>query len=147
MELERGVQRDDERGGEAQQHMEVQPVASQALPAEPRPVLAQGVEEDDQEHGKTKDAELDPDASAGPEQHMLRHERAVIGAGCVVIKAISQDAYDQGDGNDVAGNQAQPVTGFRILCGDRYRGLQRGWGGGCAHFCATCSSVVTENCL
>ena len=55
---------------------------------------------------KPRDAKLDPNAAARPEQQMLRHEWAVVGAGRVVIEAISRDADDQRDRNGVSGKQA-----------------------------------------
>src|ERR1700687_5556506 len=146
MEFERRVQRDHKRRGEPEQNVKIKPVARVALPAKPGPALAQGVEKDHQEHNNAEHPKLDADASAGLEQRVLRHERTVVGAGGVVVNAVGRDSNDQSDRDDVADEQAKLVTCLGIA-GVRQGGRDWGWGGSCAHFWATCSSVATENCL
>src|SRR5581483_8611962 len=43
LELERGVKSDDERGGESQKHVNVEPMPRIALFQQPRPALSQGI--------------------------------------------------------------------------------------------------------
>src|SRR5581483_2022497 len=143
MKLERGVQRDDERGRDSQDDVVIEPVFCRALPRKPRPTFAQRVQEDDQEHGQPEEAKFDANTAAGLEQDVLGRKRPLSRVQGVVIKSVNEDARDQGGGNEISEKDSSAVSALGIFP-DGDRGCD-----GCvsAHLLATCSSVLTENFL
>src|SRR5215469_8983556 len=77
LELERRVERNDERSRQSQQYMNVQPVSGAALPHQPGPVLTKRIKKDCQEDSQPEKAELQSDYTTGLQQVVLIGERTL----------------------------------------------------------------------
>src|SRR5579871_1699870 len=137
------MKRDDKRRRDAQDHVVVEPVSGVALLHQPRPVLAQRVEEDDQEHEHTQPSQLDPNHSAGAQGGVFWRERPVGGTEGVVAETVYAEGSDQRRKKKISCCDAGAVAAFVIP----NLGNGRGNRSISAHFAATFSSVLTENCL
>src|SRR5581483_1552455 len=146
LELERGVKSDDERGGESQKHVNVEPMPRIALFQQPRPALSQGIKKDGKEYKQAEKSQLQSNRAAGPQNGMFRRERPMDHVQPVIFPPVNRQSQQQRNGCCISKNQSQPVASVTFR--DMYRsGTGRGRKYAGAHCLATYSSVLTENCL
>src|SRR5579864_3783075 len=137
------MERNNKRGSQSKEYMEVQPMPGESLLRKPFSALTQRIQEDDEEHAEASEAKLQPDHPAGLQQNMLRRKWTIRRRERVIVEPVNRQSSHQNDGDHITRDQKTVVSA--VFGWNRY-------GGSCdcgvgTHLVATCSSVLTENRL
>ncbi len=101
----------------AEDNVKIKPVARIALAREPTPLFAERVEIDQEKEEDAEHAELHANGAAGAKDVVLGRERTISGAECVVVKPITGDDQNDGEGEHPREEEADFVTALGILTG------------------------------
>ena len=158
--LKGSVQCNDERCGNPQQNMVVQPMPRTSLLPQPRPFFAQRIEENRQKHHEPEDTKLHANRAARLQQRMFRREWPLRRIQRVVVEPVSKDPRYQCHRQQVSDLEPRAMALLRV--DDRLRwgdddvrwgcGLRTHWAVAFSlstsfSLSATFSSVLTENLL
>ena len=135
------MKRNNERRRESEHDVKIEPVPGNPLTLQPRPPFADGVEEDDAEHARAQDSELQSDGAAGLQLVVLEREGPILQGKPVVIESVDGKRKYEGDreyGSDRDANAvaAAQQSGIRRVNRDLCRN------GLCAHLAPVPSSVL-----
>src|SRR5689334_13490550 len=111
------MQGDDERRGDAEQDVKVEPVFSCADSTQPSPSLAKRIEKDYGEHCETEETELHTDLSAWLQQSMLLEEWPFERIRSVVVETVAEESRDQCDHHDITRDQQDAMPGNSLPSG------------------------------
>src|ERR1700730_4341944 len=109
------MERDDKRGGRAQNDVEIQPMARIALSCKPSPFFPERIEIDQEKHQHADHPQLYTNRSTRAQRSMLGGKRTVLHAQGVVIESIARDYQNHGSVSKPRQKEAHPVPTPWIL--------------------------------